>query len=350
MATQREKADGKTSLLSKMYFAPEARVSDTKPPEIKGRFRYFGAMWKKNSSYMLLVNLLFLVTALPLMAAIFFPRIVGGMESFAYMLKGVEKIPYFLGDFGFGASVSQTIASGEMYIQQAYQIFFCMIAAGVIFLSFGFAGMMHVGMKFVWQDTFTTKKDKYGNNVPRAVIEFFRGIKKHWLQMLIVYTVAALVFAGVANAVVYFNMCFIQGTAGAGQWILVFLAAVIGLAGAVYLIFLPPIIVEYDIPFVQKLKNATILTLSMFLPTLFLLAIVALPFIAFGLTSNIVSIIVAAVIIVFGAPLFCFADCIYSQYYADKIVTPVYESQKIKEQRKLKKKEKKQKASNQKRR
>lgn len=330
---------GKVTLLTKLTFAPELRGEDTPYPVIEGRFRYFFALFKRRNSNMILTNLLFLITALPLIAIILFPTFFGGMEGFAYLLDGTKDLPYFMQNVGFGMSSGTSVLTGQLQILNAYMIYFLCIAASLIFLSVGLAGVLHVSMKFVWQDKFVSKKDSYGNDVPKVVKEFFIGIKKHALQMFIVCFVIALVFGGVTTSIVYFLQQFRQGLAGAGEWILIFVACIIGLLVAMISMFLLPMIVEYDIPLLKKVKNAVILMLSMFLPTLFMLAICAVPFLLFALTSGFISIIVAALLIVFGSTFYGLLLSNYMQYHAEKIITPVYESQR--QGKKKKKKNKK---------
>lgn len=287
---------------------------------------------------MTLPNLLFLVTALPLIAMLVFPSAIGGMEGFAYLLKGTSDLPYFLQDFGFGISSGSPIIEGRLLIAYAYQIYFLLISAAVVFLGIGFSGLMYVAMKFVWQDTFITKKDSYGNNVPRVVKEFFIGLKKYWWQSLIVTAAAGIILAAVSNSIVFFIQRFWTGNAGAGEWILVIFACLFALFSLVVIIFLLPMVVEYDIPFLQKVKNAVLLAISMIVPTVLLLAVLSVPFIIAAVTSGIISIVIAALLIVFGGIFYSFALCNFMQYHADKIITPVYEADMARKNKKKKKK------------
>ena len=69
-----EKEKGKKiGMLKNLAFAPEAREDGKTSEPIEGRFRYFFATFRRNNSLLMLMNLLFIVTLLPLLALTVLP-------------------------------------------------------------------------------------------------------------------------------------------------------------------------------------------------------------------------------------------------------------------------------------
>lgn len=314
-------------MLKNLAFAAEARADGgvTQPIE-GGRFRYFFSTFKQNNGLLLLTNLLFLVTLLPLIA-VFVVMTVFGVEQLGYTIHKIAEPPYFLSGvgIGLGSSASPIVAKAEML--DVYSWAFLFAGIGVIIASVGLSGIMPICAKFILKDSFISKKDSYGNDVPRVVKEFFLGIKKYWWQMLIVGLFMGVLVAGVGNAFTFFLAKFWLGAAGAGEWILIIFACIVAVFGAIFCIFMLPTIVMYDISFAQKMKNAAIFTLQMFIQNFFILIIVALPFVLMAVTSGFINIILVALMLVFGAPFYCLLISNYVQYYSEKIITPVYRAQ-----------------------
>ncbi len=334
-----EKEKGKKiGLLKNLAFAPEAREDGKTSEPVEGRFRYFLATFRRNNGLLMLMNLLFIVTLLPLLA-LTLVLIIMGAEELSYRLHGVTELPYFLSFAGMGYGSSSDVIAAKLDMLDVYSWFFLFAGVAMFFVAIGLAGVMHVCVKFIWQDTFVTKKDNYGNDVPRVVVEFFRGIKKYWWQMLIVGVFLFVLVAGAGNAYVYFVGSIWAGTAGAGEWILVIVTSLAVLFGSVFCMFLLPMIVMYDIGFDKKMRNAAILTLQMPLQNIFLFAITALPFVLIAVVSGFFNVLIVALLLVFGCPFYCLMYANYTQYFAEKIITPVYNAQisRSKKNKKLKK-------------
>lgn len=329
---------GKVQLLGKLTFAPEARGQEKSRPVIQGRFKYFWETFKANNNYLMTANLLLLLFSIPLLIVLVLPSVLGGMENISYMLAKAPALPYFMTDVGIGISEGEAIIIGTLGILKAYQLYFLAIACCLPFMSFGLAGIFHIGIKFIWQDGFVSKKDDYGNNVPKMGKEFFIGLKKYWLQFLIVMLVVSILFAGISNTFIYFLQQKLQNQVGAGEWLLVIFATIVGVFSVMTLIFMLPTIVMYDLPFITKLKNSTILVLSMFVPSLFLAIVSVLPFILIGIASGFIKVLLVAVLLVFGGGFYSLMWSNFVQYHADKIITPVYEAQISKGKKKKKKK------------
>lgn len=337
MAKQR--GDNKLSLLGRMTFAPEARNQETPKPVVEGRFKYFFGLFRLNNNYLMIANLLFLIFCLPLIAILTMPSLFGGMENINYLLNNTQ-VPYFMTEVGLGMSLGQSLLEGQLGILKVYQLYFLAIAGAIPFMSFGAAGLFSVTMKFVWQENFITKKDSYGNNVPRIAIEFFNGIKKYFLPMLIIFLFFALLFAGVSSGIIFFVRSFWMGQAVFWHWVLLLMCCLIGLFAVMLLIFIVPMVPMFNIPMHNKLKNSIILIISMFIPTFFIALIAILPFILISVTSSYIRVLLIAALLIFGASFYSLMWTNFVQYYADKIITPVYEAQKHRQGKKNKNKHK----------
>ena len=313
-------------LLEKLTFCPEYRRDGgvTQPLEEGiGRFKYFGSVAKRRNGSILLANLMFILFVLPLVAVIV-TVIVGGVENIAYFLQKMSA-PYLMTNVGFGISESAyTHADVSRYIADVYYITFACAGAGVLIMSIGLSGMMPLCMNFILGDTFFSKKDNYGNDVPRAIKEFFFGIKRYWWQFLIVGAMMLALVAGIGNVFVYFVSSFKLGEAGVGHWFMIIFAAIIALFGLMFLLHLMPIIVLYDMPFKNKMKNAAIFAVQMFVQNFGIIAVFSVPFLLLALTNTIVSAIVLAVLLVFGSKYYCLTMCNYEQYISEKIIMPIY--------------------------
>ncbi len=313
-------------LLEKLSFYPEYRRDGgvTQPlEEGTGRFRYFWSVARRRNGSILLANLMFILFVLPLVA-VAVTVLVGGVENIAYFLQKMSA-PYLMTNVGFGISESAyTHADVSKYIADVYYITFACAGAGALIMSIGLSGMMPLCMNFILGDTFLSKKDNYGNDVPRAIKEFFLGVKKYWWQFLIVGAMMLALVAGIGNVFVYFVSSFKLGLAGVGHWFMIIFAGIIALFGLMFLLHLMPIIVLYDMPFKNKMKNAAVFAVQMFVQNLAIIAVFTAPFLLLSLTNTIVSAIVLAVLLVYGSKYYCLTMCNYEQYISEKIIMPIY--------------------------
>lgn len=331
--------NSKTSLLKYLAFVPEAR--ETQPPQYPsvGRFKFFRAVHKTYSSYMYSLCLMTALFFLPALFAYAFPYMYG-MEAFSYAVQKLAK-PYLMADLGLGLS------SGGSYVQASVDILFgrkVQLTAIGLFLpigGIGLAGFYHVVNKMMWGDPFTKyKTDKVGNTVPRVFYEYFVGIKKYWLPMLIIMLVIGGMFIGTSFAIVNLIERITLGIANAGDYIGAIIACIIALYVWLTALTMLPMTVQYkQNPITVKLRNASIFDISMFFPLLFIALIMALIF-WLGTAGGFLMIIVLVFILCIGISLFVMTTTNFSQYLAEKIVTPMYEYQQARSMRKEKKKKK----------
>lgn len=334
------KEEQKVGLLKNLTFAGEARADGAvSAPVSLGRFRYFMDVFKKKNGLLMYANIAFVVTILPLLA-VFAIMSIFGAEKLSYMLSNISTPPYLMGGIGMGISSTASVLEAKLHMLTVYRYMFLAAGASMLFLSIGLAGMMPIAMKFIWNDSFVCKKDNYGNLVPRVFIEFFKGIKKYWWQMLIVGSLLMVLVAGTGNAFVYFVSKYWQGTTGAWDWIMLIMVSVATVIALMFTVYMLPMIVSYDIPFAKKAKNAILIALQMSVQTLLVIAILAIPFIIVALTSGFTNVIVVALLIVYGSAVYCLILSNLMQYYSEKIIVPVYQAKFAKSRPKSTKKKK----------
>ncbi len=328
----------KVGLLKYLTFAPESRTDGgVSEPVAMGRFRYFIHVFKRRNGLLMFANIGFVVTLLPLLA-VFVIISIFGAEKLSYMLSNITTPPYLMSGIGFGISASASALQAKLDMLKVYSIMFLAAGGATLFMSIGLAGIMPVAMKFIWNDSFICKKDNYGNQVPRVMIEFFKGIKKYWWQMLIMGVLMGVVLAGAGNAYVFFLGKYWQGLAGAGEWVLIIFVSIITLLFFMFTVYMLPMIVSYDIPFMQKVKNSLIIMLQMFIQTLFVVIILSAPFALIAVTSGFINVILVALLIVYGGVVYSLILSNLLQYYSEKIIVPVYQARFSKSKPKSKKK------------
>lgn len=315
-------ASFRLSLLKQLTLAPEAR-SESRPDVQTGRIKRYFDIIKKHFQQITVINTLSLIFALPLIAFIAYINF-RGIENFTYVLEGM-KSPYLLSVFGIGLSSGESLPEVKLALLSTYRIISLAAAVGLSFMSFGFAGILHVGTKLVWGESFICKKDKFGNDVPRIVLEFFRGVKLYWKQSLLVTSVFALFLAAGANLVIGFVGGLYSGGPNGVQIFGFIMAIILVLLSALIFVNLFPLIASYRIKFRDKLKNALIMSLVFFIPSLVLVIVAAIPMLL-ALAGGLLVTFLLLFYLLLGISLTLIMFINYADYNAEKILTPLYES------------------------
>lgn len=336
-----ERESIKLKLLKKLELQPEARTEPSKGPFPGGRIKKFFAILKGNLSVLTMTNMFAMIFAIPLLVAVLTINIIG-IENFTYLLTGVKDAPYLLGNFGIGISQAASLQSVKIDMLLTYRVIVSAVAVLMPFLAFGFAGSFHIMTKLEWGESFICKKDKYGNDVPRIAIEFFRGVKLYWKQFLLILIVFALIFAGAGNLIITFIDGLWRGTATAGHYVGLIVACIIMFITTLVTINLLPLVVSYDMPLRKKLKNAFILTAAFFVPSVFILIFAAAPFMLV-LAGSIFTILIAIATISLGISYVTLMFANYGDYNSEVLLVPLYEAslvQRVKQKSKKKKNKK----------
>lgn len=333
MAKEREKqvSQFKLNLLSKLHLAPEARNEEAKGPYNGGRFKRFFDIFRANTQTISMTNMLTLIFAIPIFAVVFFFSMYG-YEKFAYLIAGINSTPYLMGGIGIGMSNAMDAGTAEALLLASYRIMISAVALFMPVLAVGLSGNLYIMQKLVWGEEFLTKKDKQGNNIPRVATEFFRGVKKYAGQTVAITSIFAVFFGGAANLIITFVQALRMDNAGAGEWIALFVGIIIALiAGMIYTNWIP-LVVSYDMPFGQKLKNACIYTLIFPIPSLFMLIFAVAPYMLF-IGGSFLTIIAMLAVIWVGLSFSTLIFVNYGDYNSENIAQPLFERQQLQENR-----------------
>ncbi len=311
----------------------------TEFPKI-GRFKYFGSVHKAYSSQLMGLNLFTFIFFLPLIAFVCFVNYYG-LENFAYLLKNVTDIPYFMGGIGSGLAEGTSSVVGESYVIYARLIEFVVIGAGLTFTGIGLSGLFYVANVMLWREPFSQYKlnKKTGTYIPKIFKEYLIGIKKYWFPTTVVTFILGALFAGTSASVFWLALSVKQGTANGGQYVLAIFACLITLLAFMYAFVLLPTISQYDCKMSIKLKNSAIFMIKQFLPVLFIAIILGLLSYLTTRGGLWMTLFVLFIAVFMLEMLVLMLDNL-SQYNAQNIITPLYERMETVKKRSERKKKK----------
>lgn len=334
----------KLKLLSSLSVAPEARQEEKKGGYPGGRFKRFFDTYKANTSGLMTANALTLIFALPILAVIVVISVFGA-ERLGYMLAGLgEDIPYLMSDIGIGLSSGITINEARLYMLDVYRFVFLAAGLGIGILGFGAAGHIYIDTKLIWGESFVTKKDKKtGMDVPRIATEFFRGVKKYWKEMVIVFLGYGIFFAGGVNLILEFVDGVWSGGANVGQWFALFIGAIILLITTPIFFNLAPQVVSYHktLNLSQKLKNAVLYTILFPIPTYIMIIFAFGAYALLAINSPIVTILIGMLLIALGMTFTFLIMTNYADHNSENVLQTLYENLKTEQSRKERKEKKK---------
>ncbi len=324
MAAQKsqEKDSFILKLLRKLYLAPEARTEATKKYE-GGKIRKFIDLFKSSMSHLTVANVLGMIFALPIIS-LFIVVTTIGFEEFTYIITGVEEAPYLLGSFGLGLSSGSSLMATKVDMLLTYRILVTGTALFMPLLGFSFAGIYHITTKFNWGDSFITKRDKFGNEIPRIATEFFRGVKLYWKQYVVIMSVYAVFVAGCGNLAITFFEGLWSGTANAGHYIGLVVAILVGLISTMLVLNTMPLVVTYRTSLVAKLRNASIFTSAFFVQALFMVVVIALPF-CLLMVGSIITMLAAVACLTLSLAYIAMVTTVYSDTNSERYLVPLYE-------------------------
>ncbi|MFI3229675.1 MAG: hypothetical protein R3Y23_05885 [Bacillota bacterium] len=310
------------NLLRKLSLAPEARTEAVKP-YAGGKIRKFIDLFRASMSHLTVANVLGMLFALPIIT-LFIVVTTIGFEEFTYILTGVEEAPYLLGSFGIGLSSGSDLVSTKIDMLLTYRLLLTGTAVCMPLLGFSFAGIYHITTKFNWGDSFITKRDKFGNEIPRIAVEFFRGVKLYWKQYLVLLSIYAVFVAGCGNLIITFVEALWLGTANAGHYIGLVIACILGLFSTIILLNMMPLVVTYRTSLVSKFKNSCIFTVSFFAQQLFMVVVIAVPFLLL-LVGSIITMLAAIACLVLSLSYIAMISTVYSDTNSERYLVPLYE-------------------------
>lgn len=310
-------------IIRHLTLAPEARTQEGKGKYPAGHFKKFFDIFRANMQTMLTGNLLTLVFALPLFALLIYVGVIG-IEQFSYLLEQMDP-PYVMTGLGFGLSAGGDLAAAKVTMLMAVRVLTLGIAVCLPILSFGIAGNMRLAVKLMWGEDFITKKDKYGKDVPRIFTEYFIGVKENWKQMLILFAVLGIIEAGVSNLIINFVAGLWGNTLSGGDWVGLIFACIIGFVALMMIVHMIPDVVMRQLSLIHKAKNAVLMDVVFFLPTLMILILTFAPF-CLAFIGSFVALLVGIAAITLGFSYVTLALASYADYHSEELLTPLYEA------------------------
>lgn len=243
----------RADLILKLTVGKDKRTVE--PVETGGRISNFFKLFNANIKNVFWTNLIYTgIFALPLIFSLFIlPNLV---HSYVYSGR------HFIGNFGFGfPGVADSYSEAVLYQQYVNRIFLFPCIIGSVFIAFvGLSGVFHCSRGYMWCEKVNIKS-------------FFRGIKKMWKPFMLIGAIFCVVLAGCLYGFEWHNTLLKLSEA---YWASYLVAAVVGIVGAlvalIVMIMLPSIAC-YDFKLRDHFKNAVLLNIVMFVPSLIILGV-----------------------------------------------------------------------------
>lgn len=313
----------KVKLVSNLVLSEQNRNEPSKGVYPGGRFKRFFDTFKANFQPLMIANLCSILFVIPIIAIIIFFS-MKGVETIGYMIEKVDN-PYLMSSFGMGLSSGMPIVEAKKMLLNSYRVLVSTIALGMPLLGFALAGNLTISTKLIWGEALLMKKDKQGRDVPRVFTEFFRGIGKFWKENLVIMSITAIVFAGVANLFLSFVQATWVNQYKAADIVSLIAAILITLAYFPFFANLLPMTIAYDLKSKYKIKNSIILTLTFYIPAFLIFAFAILPFVLLS-AGRIASLVMFVFILSFGISFLSLIFANYSDYNYEKIISPLYQA------------------------
>ncbi len=267
------------------------------------RWALFWDILKGRFGKLVLINLLMVLTFLPLAAVIVW-------RIFAISLQGT------LGPFGAGLGVGypvlpELVGYAEMNMFQADLFFFALfIPAGAI-AALGISGGGYIIRNLIWTEGIFVAND------------FLRGIRRNYwnvLEAVLVFTIILFIARTMGNLA---DWLVSMGSDGAGWLIASKVVGYIFVAFAVLLFFW---MISLGISYKQGpwalFRNAVVMTVGTFPQTVFFAALATWPIFLTLFTSGFFAVIGILILLFFGLSYMLLVWLDYSQWAFDKFVNP----------------------------
>ncbi len=306
ITTVKERIMSKASLILKLSVKQDERT--VSPVETGGRISYFFRTFTDKISDSFKANLMYAaIFALPVLFLIFLlPNLLQSL-----VMDGKN----FIANIGIGypGTIDDlTAALQEKFVY--YRTFVFPLSIPAIILAFvGLSGVFHIARGFMWGEKVKVHK------------AFFRGIKYLWRPFLITGVIVAAIATGIMYGMQWHFEAVALGAGTALGWILFSVLLLVGAFTLAVLVFLLPTFACYRFTYLESLKNALLLMLTLLPTTLFIMAFSA-GIVLLALAGNVFSLIIGLLMLTVG---FMFIGCMwtgYGQYAFDAFIVPQYAS------------------------
>ncbi len=261
---------------------------------LKGRF------WK-----LVLVNLMMLVTILPLVGIIIWRNLSIASQGYN---------PAFGAGMGVGYPVIPQIAGAAEYmIFQTDLRFFAMIVASMLIAALGISGGMYIIRNLIWTEGIFVAND------------FVRGIKRNYwnvLEALLIFSIVLFTARMAGNLADYYVAANIQGSIRG--WMIA--SKVIGYILMCFALLICLWMISLGVNYKQGpwalFRNAVIMTIGTFPQTVVFAALAIWPVFLVIFGNTFVLVVGALIMILFGISYMCLVWMDYSQWAFDRFVNP----------------------------
>ncbi len=267
------------------------------------RWSLFWDILKGRFGKLVLINLIMLVTFLPLIAVIVWRMLALNVEG-------------AVGPYGAGLGVGypilpELVGYAEMSIFQADLFFFALfIPAGAI-AALGISGGGYIIRNLIWTEGIFVTND------------FLRGIRRNYwnvLEAVLVFTVLLFIARTMGNLA---DWLVAMNADGAGWLVASKVVGYIFVALGLLLFFW---MISLGISYKQGpwalFRNAVVMTIGTFPQTVFFVALATWPFFLAMFTGGLFAVIAVLIIIFFGISYMLLVWLDYSQWAFDKFVNP----------------------------
>lgn len=290
----------KRGLLDRLMMGSEKSEDFARASLPSNRWELFWDIFKGRFGKLVIINLLVLLFCLPFIAVLIFRSMSVSAYGTLY--------PFSQGfGVGYGAYPSMTgLPENIELIVNASTLIFTPIA--LFIAAIGISGGAYVIRNMVWTEGIFVAND------------FWRGIKKNFKQLLIVFLLYSLVFYVCILSISLSDKNLAQGISGAWLYTVIKVVAYILLITfSVMTLHMITMSVTYDLKFRHLLKNSFLFTFALLPNNVLFLFLGLIPFILL-LFGGFLMIIGVLAILIIGFSLFLLVWTDYCQWGYDKFL------------------------------
>lgn len=270
----------------------------------RGRFRHFWFILRKNSSSIMLMNLLLVIFALPAVFLIFF--LMPALEKAAVAMYN------FSGELGMGfPGATQDFIPASIAVYNIRMIIVACLVPCISLIGLGMAGAFYCCRNYLW-----------GTKV-KIRVHFFRGIKKYWWQYTSAFTYLGAVACSIAISIINHLKMSVAASAPWWSYLIMVSLCIVGLLSFMFMLVFLPMQNTYSYSFRTKIKNSLLLALVLIIPSLLLTVIMSIP-VAFAFNS-ITRIILYMFFVFIGFGMYALGISEYGQFACDSFIRHLYE-------------------------
>ena len=306
-------AQQKKGLITRLLEGREKSEEYARSTLPTNRWQLFWDIFKGNFGKIVKVNLLTIIFFIPLIAFIVLYVMVTQSNGILYPFGANLGV-------GYPASPEQQGLTEIVAMQSAFVLYAGLFVGGAI-AAVGLAGGLYVIRNMVWTEGVFVSND------------FWRGIKLNFKNVFQTVLFFSLSFTLCDLVIRFCNLSLAVTEPGKWQRIctiaslcISYLLLVMAIMMSLWMFSLG---VNYDLKFIRMLKNSFFMMLGTFPQTIFFGVLGLLPFALFLPAQEMLFMIAAVIVLLFGVAYFLLVWMDFSQWVFDKYVNPKIEGAKV---------------------